>query len=306
MLVRHLRKWNLSSVTQTNQAFKELNFYENNIKYNKKAVNLLKVCFSYAVDFIGELYNIQFNIVDPGAYAVLFQTHTTPGFLYSINVIFNRYSNSYDYLLKIAHAEFINKELDMNFINEYYGYPEDINDELVKINKVLKVNKKVSFYLSSKGSIDLDNLLFDKNIFSEENVKKASEFYDNFFRNKKEKQFIIDLFNKKLKEYCNDLIKNKNNYYSIAYKLNRSYKNHTSHIVIDIKTKPVLFNNKDKLRVATYEIKSYLKYLYENSGINNPLEICIDDSKYSSKYNIYLDCSQYNDCNFFDKVMYSK
>lgn len=303
MLVRHLKKGNLSSVDQTNQAFKELSFYENNNKYDKKAVELLKDRFSYAVEFIGEIYNIQFNIVDPEAYEVLFQTHTTPGFLYGINIRYNFYSDRYEYLLKIAHTEFINDDLDMIFINDYYAYPEDINDELVMINKLLSKNKKVSFYLASKGPIGLIDL--EENISKNENIKKASEFYDNFFKDKKEKQRNLDLFNSHLKKYCNILIKHKNYYYSIAYRLNNSCKNYMVHTIIDIKTKPALSNDKDMLEAKTFNIKSVINFLRKKYSINNPVDILIDSPEHLDKYDMYLDYypATYK---FFDKVMYSK
>lgn len=298
MLANHLKIGKIPSSEQIAQAFKKFDTFKQN-RTNED----LKYILSYVADNIDRVYGIQLNEGD-NTCQLLFQSHTTPGFLY--RVIVDYLPNAYygagcQYFLNIEHAEFINKDLDMNFIECVYAYIEDINDDLVRFNKLLKENNKVSFYLASSCSF---LSLEPERSFDSASVKRANEYYDEYFKHKREKQQALDRFNTNIKKYLDELIKDRDSIYSIAYKLTTSYKDHIISTTIDIKNSSKLLKNKSEFQKKNNEISERITEMVISSGITKlrNMHVLFNDEKYADQYDLYLDVPAEK---YFDKIMYS-
>lgn len=298
MLANHLKIGKIPSSEQIAQAFKKIDTFKKDRKNED-----LKYILSYVTNNIDRVYGIQLNEGD-NTCQLLFQTHTTPGFLYSVTVEYfpnAYYGSNHQYFLNIDHAEFINKDLDMNFIEDVYVYIEDINEDLVRFNKLLKENNKVSFYLASNCSfLSLD----PERSFDSASVKRANEYYDEYFKHKREKQQALDRFNTNIKKYLNELIKDRDSIYSIAYKLTTSYKDYIITTTIDIKNSSKLLKNKSEFQKKNNEISERITEMVISSGITklSNMHVLFNDEKYADQYDLYLDVSTEK---YFDKIMYS-
>lgn len=299
MLANHLKIRKIPSSEQIAQAFRKIDSF----KKDKKN-DCLKDIFNYVVDNIDGIHSIQINECDDRC-DLFFQTHTTPGFIYRVTI--NYYSevgyrsDFCEYFLRIEHAEFINKDLDMNFINETYAFIEDINEDIIRYNKLIKKNNKISFYLAANDS-GL-SLTLESN-FKIVSLEDATDYYNAYFKNKRKKQQALDKINTNIKKYLNELIKDKDNIYSIAYKLTTSYKDFVISTTVDIKTTSKLFNNKSEYQKKIDKICLSISNIVDQYNIFNFTNVntLIDEKRYEDKYDLYLDIPAEK---YFDKIMYS-
>lgn len=244
--------------------------------------------------YIPDIYRITYTIDG----SICFESRATPGFFYELYMPHDMYNdNSMVWeeldectfsLLEVSHLEFRHSRGHINATN--FHNQEDKFDKMIRIIKTIVRNPKVVF--CNFWFEHYAEELLQESTFSDENIKKAEEAYEFYYKCKQKSSAIMSKYHRGIKNLADELC---NEYADKIYKLGYGFVGRLYDVnIITIRTRAkVYYGDKDRydkfIRELALRIRKFSeKYITEYGNFIIPAS-----DKYKANFDHFHDYAVY-------------